>query len=83
MKPDHIVSIDIQAETVLGIRMERTEGTVPVLSGRLEPDTQMGFGVIEDRIEIRHGLDVVVGGHGGIIGKMRMGLSRWIWFFMG
>jgi hypothetical protein len=49
--------------------MERTEGTVPVLSGRLEPDTQMGFGVIEDRIEIRHGFDVVVGGHDGIMGK--------------
>jgi hypothetical protein len=41
----------------------------------------MGFGVIDDRIEIRHGFDVVVGGHGGIMGKMRMGLSRWIWFF--
>ena len=36
MKPDHIVSIDIEPETVLGIRMERAEGTVPVLTGRLE-----------------------------------------------
>jgi hypothetical protein len=35
-------------------------------TGRLEPDTQMGFGVIQDRIQIRHGFDVVVGGHGGI-----------------
>jgi hypothetical protein len=69
MKPDHIFSIDIQAETILGIRMERTEGTVSVLSGRLEPDTQMGFSVIEDRIEIRGGLDVVVGWHDGIMGK--------------
>jgi hypothetical protein len=49
--------------------MERTEGTVSVLSGRLEPDTQMGFSVIEDRIEIRGGLDVVVGWHDGIMGK--------------
>jgi hypothetical protein len=62
MKPDHIVSIDIQAETVLGIRMERTEGTVSVLSGRLEPDTQMGFSVIG---EIRGGLDSMASGSRG------------------
>jgi hypothetical protein len=49
--------------------MERTEGTVPILAGGLEPDTQMGFSVIEDRIEIRGGLDVVVGWHDGIIGE--------------
>jgi hypothetical protein len=47
--------------------MERTEGTVSVFSGRLEPDAQMGLGVIEHRIEIRGGLDVVAGWHGGII----------------
>jgi len=27
------------------------------------------FSVAQDRIEIRHGFDVVVGGHGRIIGK--------------
>jgi hypothetical protein len=46
--------------------MERTEGTVPIYQLVLT-GTQMGLGVIDDRIEIRNGLDVVVGGHGGII----------------
>jgi hypothetical protein len=49
--------------------MERTEGTVSVFPGLLEPGVQMGLGVIDDRIEISYGLDVVVGWHGGIIGK--------------
>lgn len=46
--------------------MKRAKGTVTVLAGRLESDAQIGFGVIDDRIEIRHGFDVVVGWHGEI-----------------
>ena len=69
MKPDHIISIDIQPEAVLGIRMERTEGTVPSITRSFETNAQMGLCVVDDRIEVRCGLDVVVGGNGGIIGK--------------
>ncbi|MDB4304072.1 hypothetical protein N9934_04715 [Desulfosarcina sp.] len=66
VKPDHIVSINIQPEAVLGVRMERAIGTVPAITSSFETNAQMGLGVIDNRIEIRCGLDVVMGGHGGI-----------------
>ena len=69
MKSNHIVSIHVESKAVRSVCMERAESTVPVLSGWLEKDSQMGLGIIDDRIEVRCGLDFVVGGHSGIIGK--------------
>jgi hypothetical protein len=69
VKPDHIVSIHIQAKAVLGVRMEGTEGTVSIFAGGLETDTQMGLGIVEHRFQVGHCFDVVVGRHVGIIGK--------------
>jgi hypothetical protein len=45
-------SIDIQPETILGVRVERAIGTVAVLAGTSELDAPMSFGIIQYRIEI-------------------------------
>ena len=47
MEADDIVSVNIDPETVLGIRMERAVGTEFVVAGASEPAAEMGFGVFE------------------------------------
>ena len=80
MKPDHVVSIDIQRGNCPWYPHGTGRRHCIGITGSFEPDAQMGLGVIDDRIEIRCGLDVVVGGHGGIFpaiaGCVKMDLAE-------
>jgi hypothetical protein len=75
VKPDHIVSIDIEAETVLGVRVEGAIAVVAVLTRSFQPDAQPGLGVPDHRFEIGDSLDVVMGGHGGIFTAIAGGVK--------
>jgi hypothetical protein len=75
VKPDHIVPIDINSETVLGIRVEGAIAVVAVLTRSFQPDAQPGLGVPDHRFEIGGSFDVVMGGHGGIFPALAGGVK--------
>jgi hypothetical protein len=65
VKANHIVSVNVHPEAVLGVGVERAMAPVPVFAGRREVAVQTGFDVIQDRVEVGCGFDVGVGGHTG------------------
>jgi hypothetical protein len=75
MKPDNIVSIDIDSETILGVGVEGAVAAVTAFTRSFQPDAQPGFGIPDHRFEIGGGLDVVMGGHSGIFPAIAGGVK--------